>query len=75
VLDGLRQQQITVMVATHDLSQAAKHFDRVMLLNRRLIRFGLPAEVLTAGNLSQAYGGNFHLDQSGMVVVDECCPP
>jgi ABC-type Mn2+/Zn2+ transport system ATPase subunit len=74
VLDGLRQWQITVMVATHDLGQAAKSFDRVMLLNRRLIRFGAPGEVLTTDNLVQAYGGNLRLDPSGMVVVDECCP-
>ena len=43
LLEKLRQQKITVMVATHDLGQAASHFDRVMLLNRRLIRFGSPA--------------------------------
>jgi ABC-type Mn2+/Zn2+ transport system ATPase subunit len=75
VLDGLRQRKITVMVATHDLGQAARYFDRVMLLNRHLIRFGTPAEVLTTVNLLAAYGGSFRLDQNGMVLVDECCTP
>jgi manganese/iron transport system ATP-binding protein len=75
VLDGLHQRKITVMVATHDLGQAARYFDRVMLLNRHLIRFGTPAEVLTTVNLLAAYGGSLRLDQNGMVLVDECCPP
>jgi manganese/iron transport system ATP-binding protein len=75
VLDSLRQRKITLMVATHDLGQAARSFDRVMLLNRRLIHFGAPTEVLTTENLLQAYGGNLRLDQTGVMVVDECCPP
>src|SRR5512136_1044654 len=40
LLDTLKQQKVTVMVATHDLEQAARHFDRIMLLNHRLIGFG-----------------------------------
>lgn len=39
--------KIAIMVATHDLDQAAEHFDRVMLLNRRLMGFGQPSEVFT----------------------------
>jgi ABC-type Mn2+/Zn2+ transport system ATPase subunit len=30
------------MVATHDLDQAARHFDRIMLLNQRIVAFGRP---------------------------------
>jgi ABC-type Mn2+/Zn2+ transport system ATPase subunit len=76
VLDGLHQRKITVMVATHDLGHAARYFDRVMLLNHRLIRFGPPAEVLTVENLLAAYGGQGQLIQNAdgtATLTDTCC--
>lgn len=76
LLDVLRAQKITVMVATHDLDQAAEYFDRVMLLNRYLISFGLPAQTLTGDNLRYAYGGHLRLlPDNGQVfaVGDTCC--
>ena len=76
LLDKLRQQKITVMVATHDLGQAASHFDRVMLLNHQLIRFGSPQDVLTGENLLHAYGEHTHLIQSvdgSATLADSCC--
>jgi len=76
LLEKLRERNITVMVATHDLGQASSHFDRVMLLNHRMIRFGAPQEVLTTENLLQAYGGQTHLIQStdgSTTLADSCC--
>jgi manganese/iron transport system ATP-binding protein len=76
LLEKLRQQKITVMVATHDLGQAARAFDRVMLLNRRIIRFGSSQEVLTSDNLLHAYSGHAQLiqDMDGTTTVaDSCC--
>lgn len=75
LLDELQGMNVTVMVATHDLDQAAQYFDRIMLLNRRMIAFGAPGEVLQAGKLVQAYGGRLQLSQEGTVFIDECCPP
>jgi manganese/iron transport system ATP-binding protein len=43
VLAALRARGVTVMIATHDLNLAAERFDRVMLLNRRLLGLGRPA--------------------------------
>src|SRR5512146_354968 len=40
LLDRLKRERVTVMVATHDLEQAARHFDRILLLNHRMIAFG-----------------------------------
>src|SRR5215211_8407474 len=57
LLDTLRNQNVTVMVATHDLDQAARHFDRILLLNHRIVAFGNPADVLQTENLVNAYGG------------------
>jgi manganese/iron transport system ATP-binding protein len=76
LLEILRQKKITVMVATHDLGQAASYFDRVMLLNHRLIRFGPPSEVLTADNLLHAYGGHAQLikiSDGTTALADSCC--
>jgi manganese/iron transport system ATP-binding protein len=75
LLDELQRQNVTVMVATHDLEQAAKYFDRIMLLNHRLIGFGTPDEVLQTEKLIEAYGGRLHSSMGGTVFVDECCPP
>jgi ABC-type Mn2+/Zn2+ transport system ATPase subunit len=76
ILEDLRRDRVTVLVATHDLNMAAERFDRVMLLNRRLIAFGPPSEVLVRPNLLQAYGGHVHLlsDEGGMMLLtDTCC--
>jgi manganese/iron transport system ATP-binding protein len=76
LLEKLRQQKITVMVATHDLGQAAQHFDRVMLLNRQIVRFGAPQDVLTSENLLHAYGGHAQLikgKDGTTTLADTCC--
>ncbi len=77
ILEGLRPDNVTILMATHDLSMAASHFDRVMLLNRRLIAFGPPAEALSSDYLLQAYGGHLHRiqDDTGreLVLTDTCC--
>jgi len=57
ILDKLREHKVTVLVATHDLNQAAERFDAVMLLNKQLVGFGLPTTVFTPLLLQQAYGG------------------
>jgi manganese/iron transport system ATP-binding protein len=75
LLDTLRDQNVTVMVATHDLDQAATHFDRIMLLNRRVVAFGDPDRVLQTDNLLKAYSGRIKIDLEGAVLVDDCCPP
>ena len=57
ILDSLRPEAVTVMVATHDLGLAAERFDRVMLLNHRLVAFDVPTAVLQPDYLLKAYGG------------------
>lgn len=73
VLDQLRGAGVTVMVATHDLNLASERFDQVMLLNRRLIALGSPAEVLTKASLMRAYGGHLHAlpDEDGVLVLTD----
>ena len=57
ILEGLRPDGVTVLVATHDLTLAAERFDRVMLLNRTMVALGRAEEVLRDENLLVAYGG------------------
>ena len=57
ILDQLGAMGVTTLVATHDLSLAAKHFDTILLLNKRLISMGRPNQVLTRRYLVEAYGG------------------
>lgn len=76
ILEKLRRRQVTVMVATHDLNLAAERFDRLMLLNHRLIGFGQAAEVFTPDLLNQAYSGHMRLietPQGALVLSDTCC--
>jgi manganese/iron transport system ATP-binding protein len=77
ILDELRRRSVTVMVATHDLDQAATHFDRAMLLNHRLLGFGQPGDVFTTERLVSAYGGHLRLVENGepglLALGDTCC--
>ena len=74
LLDRLKKEKVTVMVATHDLDQAARYFDRIMLLNHRMIAFGEPVEVLQTENLLSAYGARLRsVNGENVLAVDDCC--
>jgi manganese/iron transport system ATP-binding protein len=62
------------MVATHDLEQAAQHFDRMLLLNHRIVALGSPDRVLQTKNLLLAYGGRLRsTNGENVLAVDDCC--
>ncbi len=61
ILDELRRRGVTVLVATHDLGLAAERFDRVMLLNGRMLGLGQPSDIFTAERLQEASGGHLRL--------------
>jgi manganese/iron transport system ATP-binding protein len=74
LLDRLKKEKVTVMVATHDLDQASTHFDRIMLINHELVAFGGPNEVLHTDNLLKAYGGKLKpVDGQNIISMDDCC--
>ena len=75
LLDHLRQQNVTVLISTHDLALAATRFDSILLLNKRLLAYGPPQEVLSPDNLRQAFGTHVIDLESGAMLVDDCCPP
>jgi ABC-type Mn2+/Zn2+ transport system ATPase subunit len=76
ILAQMRASGLTLLIATHDLNQAAEQFDQMMLLNRRVIAYGPPAQVLTTENLARAYGGQLHVVHTStgdVIVTDSCC--
>lgn len=76
IMDELRGRDVTVLASTHDLNLAGEHFDRVLLLNRRVYGIGRPAEVFTPERLLHAFGGHLRLLQADNEVValsDTCC--
>jgi manganese/iron transport system ATP-binding protein len=72
LLGELQNNGVTVMVATHDLDQAARYFDRILLLNHRVVAFGPAAEVLEPETLLKAYDGRLHF-VDGKAITDTCC--
>jgi manganese/iron transport system ATP-binding protein len=76
ILGELQQRGVTVMASTHDLNLASQHFDRVILLNRRVLGIGGPEEVFSTERLIQAYGGHLRLVQTEnetLALSDTCC--
>ena len=57
LLESWREEGRTVIVATHDLESAAREFDLVVCLNRRLVAFGKPAETLGEEVLAETFAG------------------
>jgi len=55
-LDILTRQGITILLSTHHLEKAARHFDKILILNGSLLAFGEPAEALTPEKLTGAFG-------------------
>jgi ABC-type Mn2+/Zn2+ transport system ATPase subunit len=77
ILDDLRQRGVTVLISTHDLEMATTRFDRLLLLNQRLLADGPAQSVLTPERLAAAYGGRLTFWQDGRpvtVTADDCCP-
>ena len=75
LLDHLRMKKVTAIISTHDLNLAASRFDAVILLNKELVAYGPPREVLNPQNLARAFGNSLLVMENGIVMVDECCPP
>lgn len=76
LLDNLREKKVTIMVATHDLNEAAQFFDRVMLINQKILAFGKADEVLQYQNLVQAYGSRLRTISTrdeAVAIADTCC--
>lgn len=65
LLERLCQRGITAMVASHDLSCVAQRFDRVLLLNGRVVGYGPPEAVLTQELLNETFRSHLLLLRVG----------
>jgi len=75
LLDLLKERKVTLLLSLHDLDIAAEHFPKVLLLNRRVIGLGAPAEVFTPARLVEAFGGRLRrlpAAGGGVVLSDPC---
>ncbi len=61
VLRELKGQGKTVIAVHHDLQTVAEYFDRVILLNMRVVAAGAVEDVFTRENLHKTYGGRLTL--------------
>jgi ABC-type Mn2+/Zn2+ transport system ATPase subunit len=68
LIGAWRDEGRTVMVATHDLARAARDYDLVLALNRRLIAFGSAAETCTEEVLAATFAG--HVARIGGLLIE-----
>ena len=67
-LQRLREQQVGIMIVTHDTNPLACLTEQIMILNKRLIDYGPPRKVLRPEVLAQVYGNK------ARVLDGEPCP-
>jgi ABC-type Mn2+/Zn2+ transport system ATPase subunit len=63
-----REEGRTTLVATHDLASAARDYDLVLCLNRRVVAFGAAADTITEEILAETFAGR--VLRVGDLVVD-----
>ncbi len=70
ILDTLRDHGVTVLLATHDLSLVATHFDALFVLNKRKIAYGSPDKVFKPDIMASAFGSQMAIWQTdGQIVM------
>jgi ABC-type Mn2+/Zn2+ transport system ATPase subunit len=69
LVEELRNQGKTLLVATHDLSCVAAEFDHAILLNKSVVAFGRPSEVFTEEHLAQAFQRHLFILPGGRTTV------
>jgi len=70
-LEVRRRAGATILMTTHDLAQAARVCDRLLLLNRTLVAFGTTSEVFRPDVLGRTYGDELLFLERAAVVVDD----
>ena len=74
ILDNLRRDGVTVLLATHDLNLVSTHFDALLILNRRQIAYGKPEDVFKPSLMAEAFGSQmaiWHSDGQIIMLTDQ----
>ncbi|MBL4574895.1 MAG: metal ABC transporter ATP-binding protein [Opitutaceae bacterium] len=74
ILHDLRKKGKTILVVHHDLPTARKYFDKLLLLNMRVVAFGPTEEVFTYDILQKTYGGRLTILSEVADAVGEVHP-
>jgi len=69
----LKAQGKTLLVCSHEWGEALHRYDRLLLLNRRLIANDAPQSVMTMENIQQAYGENIRPSLNGKAETTFFC--
>jgi manganese/iron transport system ATP-binding protein len=73
IFADLRSQGKTLLVCSHEWGTALNHYDRLLLLNQRLLANDTPQAVMTIENIQQAYGTNIQPAVEGSHSVPFVC--
>lgn len=68
-LNILTDNNITILLATHDMQKASTEFDKILLIKQTKLAFGTPQEVMTPDVLTQAFGGGVRVFQDGQELM------
>lgn len=58
LLKQLRQEGKTILIVHHDLHEVEEYFDKIIILNKKLIAFGDVKDTFNADNILGAYGAS-----------------
>lgn len=58
LLKHLREEGKTILVVHHDLHEVEEYFDKIIILNKKLIAFGDVKDTFTTENIRAAYGAS-----------------
>jgi ABC-type Mn2+/Zn2+ transport system ATPase subunit len=71
ILEEEARRGRTVVATTHDLACAAQRFQRVAMINQRLVAHGPASLVLDSSLLARTYGGHLLFLSGGAVLLDD----
>jgi ABC-type Mn2+/Zn2+ transport system ATPase subunit len=61
ILNKLAKEEKTILVVHHDLATVEKYFNKIIMLNQRLIAAGDVETTFTKENISMTYGGQLQI--------------
>ena len=63
IVKDLAKEGKLVVIIHHDLAKVKEYFDKVIMINQRLVAFGETEEVFTDENIKKTYGGRLTILQ------------